>query len=47
MGLYARFHYQQECLEEAHRILEGCADRDYALERLKSIVADLRSKNEQ
>ncbi len=47
LELCARFHHRQECLEEACRILESCAGRDGALERLKSIVAELRLQNEQ
>lgn len=47
LGLCARFQYQQECLEEACRIIEGSTGPDYALERLKSIVLDLRLQNEQ
>ena len=47
LGLYARFNDQQEFLEEAHRILEECAQQDDALERLKGIVNALRSRNEQ
>jgi predicted DNA-binding protein YlxM (UPF0122 family) len=47
LGLCARFHYQQECMEEADRILKSCPGGDPALERLQGIVSDLLSKNEQ
>lgn len=47
LGLYRLFHFQQERLQEADRILDhpvlGAPER----ERLREIVRELRQRNEQ
>jgi len=47
LGLYSLFHFQQERLLEADRILQKAQPDSADLERLKEIVRELRQRNEQ
>ncbi|MEW5785400.1 MAG: YlxM family DNA-binding protein [Bacillota bacterium] len=47
LGLYSLFHYQQERLQEADRILKQPVPMKQDLERLRELVRELRQKNEQ
>lgn len=47
LGLYALFHQQEELLREADLLLQQAEPGKADLERLKAIITELRSRNEQ
>lgn len=45
--LYNLFHFQQECLQEAEKILKKPVVSRNEQQRLRAIVGELRKKNEE